>query len=134
MMLTKPGLDLGIVVHDLERSLAFYRDLLALPLRSTFHVPAVGRLALLDVGHSVLKLVQLDRDIDSAPEPGGLRTGASGMRYCTFSIEDLDGVVTTCRDAGHRIGMRPTSMGPGIRIAAIEDPDRNWIELMEDRR
>ena len=134
MRLAKPGLDLGIVVHDLERSLLFYRDVLMLPMRSTLQVPAVGRMALLDVGNSVLKLLQLDRAIDNEPEPGGLRAGAAGMRYCTFTIDDLDGVVGTCRDAGYRVGMRPTAMGPGIRVAAIEDPDRNWIELMEDHR
>lgn len=134
MKLTKPGLDLAIVVHDLERSLEFYRDLLTLPVRSTFDVPAVGTMVVLDVGTSTLKLLQLDRAIDSVPEPGGLRPAAAGLRYCTFSIADLDEVVTTCRDAGYRIGMRPTAMGPGIRVAAVEDPDRNWIELMEDHR
>lgn len=134
MRLTKPGLDLGIVVHDLERSLAFYRDLLGLPLRSIVQVPAVGRLGLLDVGTSTLKLMQLDRPLDVVPEPGGLRAAAAGLRYCTFTISDLDEVVDACRDAGYRIGMRTTSMGPGLRLAAVEDPDRNWIELMEDQR
>lgn len=134
MNLTKPGLDLGIVVRDVERSLAFYRDLLGLEVRGDMNVPGVGRLLLLDVGNSTLKLVQLDRGIDVEPEPGGLRAGAGGMRYCTFSISDLDDVVATCRDAGYRIGMRPTTMGPGVRVAAVEDPDQNWIELMEITR
>ncbi|CAM3346576.1 VOC family protein [Nocardioides dubius] len=134
MRLTRPGLDLGIVVRDVERSLTFYRDLLGLPVRGDMQVPGVGRLLLLDVGHSTLKLVQLDRGIDIEPEPGGLRAGAAGMRYCTFSISDLDEVVTTCREAGFRIGMRPTTMGPGVRVAAVEDPDQNWIELMETNR
>lgn len=134
MKLTKAGLDLAIVVHDLPRSLTFYRDLLELPVRTTFDVPGVGTMVVLDVGTSTLKLLQLDRPIDAVPEPGGLRPAAAGLRYCTFSIADLDEVVDACRDAGCRIGMRPTAMGPGIRVAAVEDPDRNWIELMEDHR
>lgn len=134
MKLTKPGLDLGIVVRDVERSLTFYRDLLGLSVRGDLQVPGVGRLVLLDVGSSTLKLVQLTNGIAIEPEPGGLRAGAGGMRYCTFSISDLDDVVETCREAGYRIGMRPTVMGPGVRVAAVEDPDQNWIELMETER
>lgn len=134
MRLTKPGLDLGIVVRDLATSLAFYRDLLEIPVRGDLRVPGLGRLVLLDVGHSTLKLVEPDRAITVTPEPGGVRAGAGGMRYCTFSVAALDSVVHRCREAGRHIGMEPTSMAPGLRVAAVEDPDRNWIELMEDTR
>ncbi len=130
MKLRKPGMDLGIVVADLERSLAFYRDLLGLPVRSDLQVPGVGRLVLLDLGVNTLKLVQLDTEPEHQPMPGGLRARASGMRYCTFTITDLGQVIERCRAAGYRVGMEPTRMGNAL-VAAVEDPDRNWIEFLE---
>jgi catechol 2,3-dioxygenase-like lactoylglutathione lyase family enzyme len=131
MKLASPGLDVGIVVTDVERSLAFYRDLLELQVRGDMQVPGVGRLLLLDVGVSTLKLVQRDTAVEQLPVPGGVRAGAAGMRYVTFSVANLREVVERCRSTGHRVGMEPTQMTPTLLVAAVEDPDRNWIEFTE---
>ncbi|WP_235736423.1 VOC family protein [Nocardioides alcanivorans] len=131
MKLASPGLDVGIVVTDVERSLEFYRDLLCLPVRGDMQVPAVGRLVLLDLGVSTLKLVQRDCTVEHLPVPGGVRARAAGMRYVTFSVADIADVVERCRSAGHRVGMEPTRMAPALLVAAVEDPDRTWIEFTE---
>lgn len=130
-LLAKPALDLGIVVRDLDRSLEFYRDTLGLPLRSTMQVRGVGQLALVEVGSSTLKLVQPGRPTEHVPAPGGVRGGALGMRYLTLTVVSVDDVVARCVAAGARLAMEPTRMAPTVLVAAVEDPDSNWVELMQ---
>ncbi|WP_110206855.1 VOC family protein [Nocardioides daejeonensis] len=131
MQLARPHLDIGLVVSDLDASLGFYRDLLGLPVRGDLEVPEVGRLLLLDLGASTLKLVAPLRPPTGASPAGGLRAGVTGMRYLTLNVHALDDLAEACRQAGHRVAMRPTPVGPGMRAAAVEDPDRNWIEFLE---
>lgn len=131
MQLAKPGLDLGIVVTDLDAALGFYRDLLGLPVRAEMDVAGVGHLVLLDLGVSTLKLVAPESEPAFTPARGGVRASAAGLRYCTMTVVGLGEVIDRCQNAGCRIAMRPTQVTPSITVAAVEDPDGNWIELME---
>src|SRR5690349_9021570 len=95
-----PAIDVGIVVEDAEVMLGFYRGVLGLrdlgPLEgegTTQH-----RLAW---GTSVLKLVAHDAAPPARNPAGGLRE-AFGLRYLTFWVQDLTGVVERCRAAGSR--------------------------------
>ena len=36
-----------------------------------------------------------------------------------------------CADAGYTIPMGPVEFRPGVRIMMVEDPDGNWLELVE---
>jgi predicted enzyme related to lactoylglutathione lyase len=37
-----------------------------------------------------------------------------------------------CRSAGYTVAVEPKDVRPGVRISMIEDPDGNWIELLEN--
>ncbi len=128
--LTKDSIDLGIVTRDAGPMVEFYRDVLGLEEEGELPVPGIGTMTRLKCGESLVKVVQADPAENAAP--GGL-TGATGYRYWTLSIEDLEDAVTRCEGAGRRIVVRPTEIRPGTRIAMVEDPDGNWVEFLEQQ-
>ena len=90
MKLTSPGLDLGIVVSDLEQSLRFYRDLLGLHYEGSNPVPGGGTMHRLWAAESMIKLVAPESPPEQSVIAGGLRGGAVGLRYFTFSVAELE--------------------------------------------
>jgi lactoylglutathione lyase len=54
---------------------------------------------------------------------------ASGWRYITLQIADIDAVLAELRSKGVREGLAPITLGDVARISMILDPDGNWIEL-----
>ena len=129
VQLTKDSIDLGIVVSDPERSLAFYRDALGFTDAGDSPMPGGSHMYRLMCGESTIKLVHYEgRDLPS-PAPGGIHKGL-GYRYWTISVDNIREVVDACDAAGHKIAMPVTELRPGVVIAMIEDPDGNWVELL----
>jgi catechol 2,3-dioxygenase-like lactoylglutathione lyase family enzyme len=129
IQLTRLGLDVGLVTRDGERLLAFYRDVLGLPLAGEVAIPGTGRIRRLQVGESMLRIFEPE----TAPLAPAADTGfaaRSGYRYCTLSVANLDEVVTACRVAGRRISVEIRELRPGMRVAMVEDPDGNTLELV----
>lgn len=130
MKLRKPALDLGIVTVNAEAMLHFYADTLGLPSAGEVPIAGVGTLRKLQCGDSLIKLLILAQPPAGQCGRGGY-AAATGYRYCTLTIEDLDVVVARCRAAGCTIAVDIVSPRPGLRAAMIEDPDGNTVELME---
>ena len=128
--MTTPHIDLGIVVRDIDACLPFYRDVLGLPLRFEFDVPGGTHIYDLAVGECSLKLVTHQSTPEAANPPGGSR-GGTGLRYWTMGTEDIDAAVAKCEAAGAPIPLPPLELAPGVRIAMIEDPEGNWVELLQ---
>lgn len=132
MKLQKPALDLGIVTVNAAAMLHFYADTLGLPSAGTVPIAGVGTLNKLQCGDSVIKLLALALAQPPAGAAGrGGYAAATGYRYCTLTIADLDAVVERCRAAGYTVAVEIVSPRPGLRAAMIEDPDGNTVELME---
>jgi catechol 2,3-dioxygenase-like lactoylglutathione lyase family enzyme len=129
VQLTKDSIDLGIVVRDADAALAFYRDVLGLSYLAETPMPG-GSMHRLGCGTSVIKLVSLKRTPEASAPPGGI-PGASGYRYWTISVSNMPEVVAACEAAGRPIAVPITELAPGIKIAIVEDPDGNWVELLE---
>ena len=127
--LTKDSIDLGIVVRDAEASLRFYRDILGLEDQGEMPMPG-GAMHRLLCGSSLIKLVSLSRQPEAGAAPGGI-AGATGYRYWTISVSNLDEVTARAGEAGHKIAVSPREIRPGIKISMIEDPDGNWVELLQ---
>lgn len=127
--LARPAIDVGVVVANLPAALQFYRDTLGLPVRTEITVPGVGRMAILAAGQANLKLVEPGVPIEHHPAPGGVRGRAAGLRYCTFPVEDVAGALERCAAAGRPIVMPLTEIGDS-QVAAVTDPDGNWIEFI----
>ncbi|MCU4182792.1 VOC family protein [Acidiferrimicrobium sp. IK] len=127
--MTDKGIDIGIIVRDSDAALAFYRDTLGLE-----HVADVrsltGMMHRLQWGTSLVKLTRPDELPDAANPPGGLYT-ASGIRYLTLTVPDLDALVARTEAAGYPTAVPRKEVRPGVFIAIVEDPDGNWVEFLQ---
>ena len=133
VQLAKDSIDLGIVVRDGEKALAFYRDLLGFDHVSDMPLPksvGKGTMHRLMCGTSLIKVVALENPPAATAPPGGIG-GATGYRYWTISVSNLEDVVEACSAAGHRVVGRPTEIRPGVTIAIVEDPEGNWVEFLQ---
>ncbi len=129
--LAKSAIDLGIVIGDSERSLAFYRDLLGLEhvMDSPMPIGGGGTMHRLQCGDTTIKLVALTTT-PPAPVPGGI-PASQGLRYLTLIVNNLEEIVSACEAADVPVAVPISEVRPGVRIAIVEDPDRNWVEFVE---
>ena len=65
---------------------------------------------------------------DITDAPGGM-LGATGIRYLTFWVADMDELLQRAAAAGRRVPIARTTVRPGVDIAMVEDPDGNWVEI-----
>lgn len=131
VQLAKSAIDLGIVVADSERSLAFYRDLLGFEHVADTPMPigGGGTMHRLMCGESLIKLVNFDTT--PAPAATGGLTGATGYRYFTMIVTNLTEMMDACEAAGIPMAVPITEVRPGVTIGMVEDPDGNWVEFVQ---
>ena len=128
--LTKDSFDLGIVVADIQASLAFYRDFLGLPFERAMPMSKTTTLHFLKAGTGSIKLWE----VSEPPAPvakGWPLEGAPGYRYITLSVSNLDDVVAGAANAGVTVHVPATELMPGVKIAILADPDGNAVELLQ---
>ena len=133
MQLAKQSIDLGIVVRDGDAMLSFYRDTLGLAHVADIPLPAAlpaGTMHRLACGETVLKLLRLDDPPSAANPSGGIPT-AAGIRYFTIIVDNLGDTVDAIAAAGTPVVLPVTEVRPGVTVAFLEDPDGNWVELVE---
>ena len=126
------GIDLGIVVRDIDACLPFYRDVVGLKFLFDFDLPGGSHMWQLACGDSVIKLVTHSPTPDAANPPGG-SNGGTGLRYWTMKVDDIDAAVATCEAASAPIPLPILELMPGIRIAMVEDPEGNVLEFLEQK-
>ena len=127
--LGKDSIDLGIVVTDLDASLAFYRDTLGFIDAGEVPIPG-GSMRRLMCGTSTIKLLSPGRTPPAVAPPGGIQ-GATGYRYWTITVTNLADLVDQCATAGYVVAIPVTELRPGVTIAIVEDPDGNWVEFVQ---
>ena len=138
----------GFVVSDMERSRAFYRDLLGLQeerdqiLEGEFISELVGypnaRLHIVylgpgDVRHSVELIQYLNPPGDVVTLPQRHQVGATHLGVI---VDDLDAFYQELSAKGVRFvsppAVRPGAVYPMARKGCyMQDPDGNWLELLE---
>ncbi len=128
MEIAKPGIDLGILVRDVDACLKFYCDDLGLAKVGEMPFPGGRPMHRIQIGDTVLKLMQYsDRVLPAGPsEP----SAQAGIRYFTISVRDLPGVVNELEAKGHTFTMPLRESRPGVWIAMLPDPDGNTVELL----
>lgn len=127
----KAAIDIGIIAKDIEAMLTFYRDTLGLEFEAAIPMPGGGTMNRLKVGDSVIKVIELDPAAPADAAPGGIR-GASGYRYWTITVGNLEECVQKAAEAGNKVVVPAKEVRPGITIAILADPDGNWVELLEN--
>lgn len=123
----KACVDIGIVVADIKKSLAFYQDLLGLTKIGELPLP-FGHMHRLGFGDSFVKLVEPKRVPTDGPK--GLM-GQLGFRYLTFQISNIDEVCAACAAAGVPFEIEKQELMPGVTIAMVRDPDGNTVEFVQ---
>jgi catechol 2,3-dioxygenase-like lactoylglutathione lyase family enzyme len=123
VQLVPPGHDgitqlaVSMAVRSLSQHRRFYRDILGFAEQPWSGGPAFR------LGDSLLFL---EEDAAATLEP--VRQ-ATGWRYITLQVADIDAVHGELRSKGVREGLAPITLGDVARISMILDPDGNWIEL-----
>lgn len=129
-MTSPSGIDLGIVVRDIDACLPFYRDAVGLEPIMDFDLPGGSHMWQLRCGASVIKLVTHTPTPDAANPPGG-SNGGTGLRYWTMQVDDIAAAVASCEAAGAPIPLPVLELMPGIKIAMVEDPEGNVVEFLQ---
>lgn len=128
MEIAKPGIDLGILVRDIDACLKFYCDGLGLTKVAEIPFPGNRLMHRLQIGDTVLKLMQFQ---DGAPAAGPRGMGAqAGIRYFTIAVKNLPDVVKALEAKGLEFVVPLREARPGVWIAMLEDPDGNTVELL----
>lgn len=113
----------AIWVEDLDRSLAFYTDLLDLEETNRFE-GGDGALNVYLSGRSEGEL-QLKYDPDRDPP------SPSGIDHVAIAVADTDATVERVQEAGYPLLRGPLdSSGANARVAFIEDPNGYGIEFV----
>jgi predicted enzyme related to lactoylglutathione lyase len=127
---TKSSIDLGIITKDAEPMLTFYRDVVGLSYQAKVDMPGGTTMHRLLAGDSVIKILVQAKE-PAAVAPSGGVAGATGYRYWTITIDNLEEVTAQCAEAGYKVPVSLMDVRPGIRISMVEDPDGNWVEFLE---
>ena len=135
----------GITVTNLDRSLAFWRDVLGFELSHRPHqtgdlaseitgVPGaeISIAVLKGYGHKIelLEYLAPPERLHCRPRPCDV-----GSVHVAFVVDNLDAVLSTIADSGWQAAGNPQTLqgGPnaGKRVVYVRDPDGTTIEFME---
>jgi catechol 2,3-dioxygenase-like lactoylglutathione lyase family enzyme len=135
-----------ITVSDLDRSVAFYRDLLGLELVLTEESErssddrsdnlgvsgAKVKLAILNAGNTQIELIEY---VTAKGRPFDRKNNDVGATHIAFQVEDIDAVYQSLLDQGVRFTAPPTTIpaGPmeGWKWTYFFDPDGVSLELIQ---
>jgi glyoxylase I family protein len=135
----------GITVTNLERSLAFWRDLLGFELSHRAHhtgalasevtgVPGAEiSLAVLEAPGHRIELLEYHAPADRTR--ASLRPCDLGSVHVAFKVDNLDAVLERIATVGWKPAGHPQTLqsGPnaGKRVVYVRDPDGTTIEFMQ---
>jgi glyoxylase I family protein len=138
----------GITVSNLERSLAFWRDVLGFELSHRAHqkgelaseitgVPGAEiSLAVLKAPGHKIELLEYHAPLDR--KQVDLRPCDVGSAHVALNVDNLDAVLDAIAASGWKAAGQPQTLqsGPnaGRRVVYVRDPDGTTIELMQPAR
>jgi catechol 2,3-dioxygenase-like lactoylglutathione lyase family enzyme len=127
----KSSVDLGITIRSWEATKAFYCDTLGLQHTADMPMPISGggTMHRVQCGTTTFKFVEMNQ----APRvqvPGGPAV-AHGLRYLTIWVRNLVASTEAARAAGYAVVVEPVAVRAGVTISMLEDPDGNWVELLQ---
>ncbi|MFN8556377.1 MAG: VOC family protein [Dehalococcoidia bacterium] len=129
MEVTKAGVDLGLLVRDVQACLKFYCEDLGWPKVGVVEFPGGRRQHRVQVGDTLLKLMEFD---EGAPPLGPRgRMAQAGIRYFTVTVRNLEGVMKDLEAKGHTFVLPLTKSPTGNMVCMVEDPEGNTVELLE---
>lgn len=135
----------GISVVDIERSIAFYRDIFGMEqacdifpfagdsYRQIMALPdPQGRMCVMARGSLMLELFEFSRP-EPAPQNPDYPVSGHGLTHFGVVVEDIDGTVERMEAAGVHFHSPVLHFQGGMRAGYGRDPDGNVFELLEQR-
>ena len=143
----------NIVVTDLEKMTAFYRDVLGLKVTKQATISGEWIGAVVGLGDVHADVVYLDFETGPRIElirynrpaldrPTNVdKSNAPGLRHIAFRVEGIDSIAARLRAAGVRVfsdvqtvpDTQVTFGGVSKRLVYFQDPEGNLLELCEYR-
>jgi glyoxylase I family protein len=116
-----------IVPGDLEKSIAFYTEVLGFRIRERRKVeaPPLEEVVYVELGDTVLEFLSVRE-----PTPVSAEEWRVGYRMMAIEVEDMDQAVEYLKTRGIGISWGPANLGKSKR-AEIRDPDGLPIELRQ---
>jgi methylmalonyl-CoA/ethylmalonyl-CoA epimerase len=126
---------LGLVVADLDRAIATYRDALGFPVSGSEELPARGlRVAFVDTGSARLELLAPTRP--DAEVSAFLAKRGEGLHHLALRVADLDAALQALAERGVRlVDDQPRPGAGGTRVAFVHPKATHGLllELVEER-
>lgn len=120
---------IALICSDYERSRAFYRDILGLPvIREVYRAERESWKCDLDAGNAQIELFSFP-----SPPPRPSRPEACGLRHLAFIVDDIDAEVARLIAAGAACEPIRVDEYTGQRFTFFADPDGLPLELYENR-
>jgi catechol 2,3-dioxygenase-like lactoylglutathione lyase family enzyme len=125
----------GITVLNLERALAFWRDVLGFELSHTAHQTGALATEITGVEGAEIKIELLEYFAPVDRKRTNLRPCDVGSVHVALLVHDLDTVLERIAASGWEAAGKPQTLntGPnaGKRVVYVRDPDGTTIELMQ---
>ena len=134
----------ALSIKDMDRSLAFYRDLLGLEVvfdtswekgseiadKILRVKDTSARQAMLKVGNAYLELFEFHSP-DIAPMAEDRPVVDRGITHIALDVKDVDAEYERLSKAGMIFHCEPVNLGKTVRTTYACDPDGNVLELQE---
>jgi catechol 2,3-dioxygenase-like lactoylglutathione lyase family enzyme len=129
----------GITVHDLDRAVEFYREVLGFGELDRFTVSgsefasaidvegATGTFAHLDAGGTRLELIEYEPEGESIPTE---KINGPGATHLGLSVANIEDFYESLPDAIETLN-EPQTTESGSTILFVRDPEDNLVELIE---
>ncbi len=115
-------------VQDLEKTVAFYRDILGLEEVRRHTSPRGSQLVFFKAPQSAEEI-----EICKFDESGPVQVGPD-LTHLAFEVEDLHAFAALAASKGHPLSDGPTATGTGSLIAFLDAPEGYEIELIQRAR
>ena len=114
--------------RDIKAQEAFYTKHFGFRRARVFNHGTPGEFVMLRLGSMCIELFKNPN--------AGSATGAEqaiGFRHLAFEVKDIEKSVATLQNDGVKVGnvIDCSSIEPGLRVCFFQDPEGNWLELME---
>jgi len=118
----------SFTVSDLEKSLAWYRDVLGFTVKERWEQD--GKLLGVEIvaGHVLFMLGQDDW------QKGRDRVYGQGVRMFCTTGDDVDQLAATIKSRGGTLTQEPKDQPWGTREFAVEDPDGYKISIGQEKK
>jgi catechol 2,3-dioxygenase-like lactoylglutathione lyase family enzyme len=117
---------IAIKTTDIERSTAFYRDVLGMREKRRLHFDDGSYLILLALGDTSVELFGGAKPKDPAEDRGEV-----GYVHLALAVDDVDSEYSRINALGYDFYVEPKTV-QGLRVAFFRDPDGIPIELLQE--